>query len=80
MLIELHSGKLPASLNLVRPCLLRVGWRLGHRSLTSFDNADAPDSQYGRSDNCYNKDVSFFYKLLLFRNVGHFPSLSPRQR
>jgi hypothetical protein len=32
--IEIHSGKLPVPLTLVRPCLLRMGERLGHRLLT----------------------------------------------
>ena len=51
---------------------------LGYRSLTSFDdNTVDPDSQYGHSDNCRNKNVSLSRKLWLFRHVRHssfFPS------
>ena len=72
MLIEIYFGKLPGALDLVRFCLLQLGGRAyPYRNL--FYNTVAADSQYDHSDNCCDKDVSFSYKYLLFRNVRFLP-------
>jgi hypothetical protein len=68
LLIEIYFGKLPAALDIVSSCLLQMGGRAyPYRNL--FYNTVAADSQYDHSDNCCDKDVSFSYRFLLFRNV-----------
>jgi hypothetical protein len=77
----IYSGKLPGALDLVSFCLLQVGGRAQaypYRNL--FYNTVAADSQYDHSDNCCDKDVSFSYKYLLFRNVRLSTLLFPGQR